>query len=53
MSIGDLGFVLLALFLIVYGLTTLIPRLSFKDQHIIMGLLAGVAGILILIATIG
>jgi Na+/pantothenate symporter len=43
----NIGMLLLAIFLIVYGIITLFPAIVI--HHMIMGLLALVAGILILI----
>ena len=44
----NIGFLLLAIFLILYGLITLLS-LSFAGQGVIMGLLAIAAGVFILL----
>ncbi|HMB55523.1 MAG TPA: hypothetical protein VKU40_19545 [Thermoanaerobaculia bacterium] len=48
-SARSVGHILLALWLILTGLFTLVPSLTFNGVSIVMGLLALIAGILILI----
>jgi hypothetical protein len=45
----NIGMLLLAVWLILYGLFGLIPRLSFEGEPMLMAILAIVAGIFILI----
>jgi hypothetical protein len=45
----SIGMIVLAIFLIVYGLLALIPSLTIPYSGIILGLLALIAGILILL----
>lgn len=47
MNLKDIGMILLAVFLIIFGLTLLIPSLLFNGMNIILGLLALAAGVLL------
>lgn len=45
----SIGMIVLAIYLILEGLTALVPSLSFSGMGVVMGILALVAGVLILI----